>query len=58
MRGEGEHTMHLRAITKTKVASASSIEVILDILLQAINVVSALERLLGFDISEKVNPNS
>ena len=50
--------MHLRAITKTKVASASSIEVILDILLQAINVVSALERLLGFDISEKVNPNS
>ncbi len=44
--------MHIKAITKAQPAPAQSLEVLLDVVSQLIGVITALERLLGFDISE------
>lgn len=46
--------MHVRAISKVSAAPAFNIEVILDIILQALNVVQAIERVFGIDVSDKL----
>jgi hypothetical protein len=43
--------VHIKVITKVQPAPAQSLEVILDIISQLIGVISALERLLQFDVS-------
>lgn len=45
--------MHIKTLTKVAPEKAFNIELILDLFLQAINLIEALERLLGIDISAK-----
>jgi hypothetical protein len=54
----GMPVMHMRAITKKNVAPAFNIEIILDIILQALDVIQAIERVFGLDISDKVGTTS
>ncbi|MBI4557948.1 MAG: hypothetical protein HY706_10230 [Candidatus Hydrogenedentes bacterium] len=39
--------MHIRAVTRSKPAPAFNVEMILDIILQFINVLEAIDRALG-----------
>jgi len=50
--------MHMRAISRKNVAPAFNIEIILDIILQALDVIQAIERVFGLDISDKVGTTS
>ena len=44
--------MHVRSVSKIRPVEAQNIEAILDIILQIINVVEALQRVFGFDIGQ------
>lgn len=44
--------MHIRRITKGSPAKAVNVEQVLDLIIQVVNVIVALEGLLGFSVAE------
>lgn len=46
--------MHIKTITKQAPAAAVNVQILLDIVLQAINVLEAIERFFGIDIGGSV----
>lgn len=42
--------MHIRAISRTAPVTAANVEVVLDVILQVLAVLEALERVLGVNI--------
>jgi len=46
--------MHIRRISREAPQQAANIEQIFDVIIQFVNVLTALEGLLGFDIAEIV----
>jgi len=53
--GTGKETiMHIRRISREAPQQAANIEQIFDVIIQFVNVLTALEGLLGFDIAEIV----
>ncbi len=49
--------MHIRKVSKVRPVAAYNIEAILDIILQFINVIEAIERVLGLDLTNKAPEN-
>lgn len=49
--------MHIRRVSRVRPMAAYNIEAILDIILQFINVIEAIERLLGVDLTNKASEN-
>ncbi len=47
--------MHIRSITKAAPEQAVNIEQVLDLIIQVVNVIVALEGLLGFSFAEIVD---
>lgn len=47
--------MHIRSVSRVRPQMAFNIEQILDIVLQFINVIEAIERITGFDLEERIN---
>lgn len=52
-----ERGMHIRRVSRVRPMAAYNIEAILDIILQFINVIEAIERLLGVDVTNKASEN-
>jgi len=50
--------MHVRSLTRKRPVQAYNIEAILDIILQFINVLEAVERFLGVDLLDKRQPTT
>ena len=46
--------MHIRAISRVAPERAVNIEQVFDLVIQLVNVITALESLLGFDVCETV----